>query len=232
MLHFAVAYAAFLAAHSLSAVRPVRAWLVARLGERRYLALYSLVSLVLLAWLVVAALRAPYVALWTPPAWAYAAPLALVPPALMLIGAGLARPNPLSVSFAGAGFDPARPGVVGLTRHPVLWGFALWAFAHGPPNGNVVAVSLFGGLGLFALAGLPLVDRRARRRLGPDWERLARRTSVLPFAAWRRGRIGLAPTAADFIGAGLGLLTALALLAGLHERLFGADPLAAVRAAG
>jgi uncharacterized membrane protein len=42
----------------------------------------------------------------------------------------------------------------------------------------------------------------------------------------------LAPAAADLVGAGLGLLTALAFLAGLHALLFGVDPLALVWDAG
>ena len=42
--------------------------------------------------------------------------------------------------------DPAAPlaPIVTTTRHPVLWGFLIWAVAHLPPNGDVVSIVLFG----------------------------------------------------------------------------------------
>jgi uncharacterized membrane protein len=48
---------------SSSALRPA---LVGRLGERAYLALYSLLSLLAIVWLVSAWNSAPQVQLWTP----------------------------------------------------------------------------------------------------------------------------------------------------------------------
>ncbi len=57
-LEMTAAFALFLASHSLAARRAIRAHLVRALGEAGYLVLYSLVSLLALAWLVVAAGRA------------------------------------------------------------------------------------------------------------------------------------------------------------------------------
>jgi len=221
MSEFALAGIVFLAAHSLPSIRPARAWLRDRLGARGYAAAFSLASLALLAWLLSAAVRAPYVALWAPPVWAYHLALLLAPLGTVLVVAGLLRANPLSIGFVTRGFDPDRPGLAGISRHPVLWGFLMWAVGHVPANGDLVSVSLFTALGLFSLAGFWLVDRRHRRQLGePEWRRLSARAPALPFAAG-------APRfqATDALALLLGALAAAALLGGLHRWLFGADPL-------
>ena len=224
MTEFAFAGIVFLAAHSLPSIRPVRAWLRTRLGARGYALAFSVSSLVLLAWLLSAAVRAPDVALWTPPVWAYHLSLLLAPLGTVLVVAGLIRPNPLSIGFVTGGFDPARPGLAGITRHPVLWGFLLWAVGHVPANGDLVSVSLFTALGLFALAGFWLVDRRHRRQLGPaEWQRLRAHAPALPCTA--------GPPrfqAIDAIALILGALAATILLGGLHLWLFGVDPLIGV----
>ncbi|MBK1695947.1 NnrU family protein [Rhodovibrio salinarum] len=221
MTEFALAGLVFLAAHSLPSIPPARAWLRNTLGPRGYAVAFSVSSLVLLAWLLSAAIRAPYVALWTPPVWAYHLTLLLAPIGTVLVVAGLVRANPLSIGFVTRGFDPERPGLAGVTRHPVLWGFLFWAAGHIPANGDVVAVSLFGALGLFSLAGFWLVDRRHRRQLGArGWNRLSAAAPTLPFA---RGLPRFQVT--DGVALLLGILAAAALLGGLHVWLFGVDPL-------
>lgn len=226
MAEFLAALLAFLLSHSLPERTGLRRRLAAAIGERTYLILYSLLSIVLLVWLISAALRAPFVLLWPLQAWHYYVPLALMLPASMLLVGGAVTPNPLSIGFSRRRFDPGRPGLVGVTRHPILWAFALWSFAHLVANGDLVSAILFGGFGLFALSGMAILDRRKRRRLGGDWQRLAARTSAIPFAAllagraswrWRAGEL-----AATLIG---GALLYCALLR-LHPIVFGIDPAA------
>ena len=224
MLEFLLALAAFLAAHVLPARSGLRAALVARVGERAYLVGYSLLSLALLAWLIHAAIGAPVVPLWPVSLAHYWIALVLMLPASMLMVGGAASPNPLSVSLGSAGYDPAAPGLVGVTRHPLLWGFALWALAHVLPNGELVPLIMFGGFGIFALSGMLIVDRRKRRQLGAEWDRLSAPTSALPFAAWfrdpvaRRWRPGVG---AMTVAGGTALYL---LLLWLHPRVIGPDP--------
>lgn len=224
MLEFVLALLVFLAAHVVPGRTGLRAALVARAGERRYLLGYSLLSLALLFWLISAAIQAPVVPLWAPSLDHYWFALVLMLPASMLLVGGVASPNPLSVSFGAAGYDPAAPGLVGVTRHPLMWGFLLWALAHVLPNGELVPLIMFGGFGLFALAGMMVIDRRKRRQHGDEWERLASSTSVLPFAAWfrdpmaRRWRPGAAVMT---LAGGTGLYL---LLLWLHPRVIGPDP--------
>ncbi len=186
---FAV-FALFLASHVVPARPPVRARLVRWLGERGYLGLYIGVSIAVLAWLIVAAGRAPYVALWDFALWHLWVPMLAMPAACTLAAFGVGAANPLSIAGGrAADFDPQAPGIAGVTRHPLLWALALWSGSHVVPNGDLAHVLLFGSFTLFALIGARAIDCRLRRRLGAaEWDRLARRTSFLPFAAWVAGR--------------------------------------------
>lgn len=223
MQNFLLALAVFLASHVLPARLGLRSWLTRRIGEGAYLAGYSLLSLLLLAWLIDAAIRAPVIPLWPTGLGAYQLALALMLPASMLLLGGLLTPNPLSIGFVRVAYDPVRPGLVGITRHPLLWGFALWAAVHVVANGELVPLIMFGGFALFALLGMWVVDRRKRRQLGIEWSRLAAPTSVLPFAAWsrpaaRRWRVG------DLLLTLVGGIALYVLLLWLHPRLIGPDP--------
>ncbi len=221
---FFLALAAFFATHSLPAVRPLRRRAVRAIGERAYIGLYSLVSLAALAWVVAAALAAPYLPLWQYRSWTVWVPTVLMAPACLLLVCGATSPNPLSIG-PRRGYDPRDPGIVAVTRHPVLWGFALWAGGQLFPNGDLAAVIMFAMFLSFALLGMPLIDAKRRRELGVEpWQRLAADTSLVPFAAAIAGRTQIRWRA---IGAPrLGASAALyALLVAGHQWLFGVWPL-------
>jgi uncharacterized membrane protein len=44
-------------------------------------------------------------------------------------------------------------------RHPMLWGTVIWAVAHLLVNGDLASVVLFGGLGLWALGTMAVINR-------------------------------------------------------------------------
>jgi uncharacterized membrane protein len=210
---FAAAWAVFLVTHAVPARPPVRARLVARLGERGYLLAYVAVSLLALGWLIAEALAAPRVVLWWTEPWMLWMSMLAMTAVCLLIAFAVAAPNPLSFGGANpARFDPERPGIAGVARHPLLWALALWAGAHLLANGEVALALLFGSFAGFALLGMGIIDRRQRRRMGrAAWAALAARTSMLPGAAlvsgrWRpRGRIDRRRLAAG-IALWLGLL--------------------------
>jgi len=227
MLEFATALAAFLVSHRLPAATRLRPWLVERIGENTYRVLYGAFSIVILAWLISAAVRAPIITLWEPLTWHALMPVILMPVTAVLITAAAVSPNPLSISLRSSAYDPAHPGIVAVTRHPMLWGFALWALSHVIANGDLVSFILFGGLTVFALHGMSLFDRRMKQRLGEaEWHRLADGTSVMPFAAMIRGKAqyGLDGRLALATLAGLGIFVWFVLHG--HEALIGIDPLA------
>ena len=181
---FVAALTVFLVSHVLPATRSLRAGIVNSLGDRGYLTIYSAISLIVLVWLISATERAPFVSLWGFAPWRLWVPNLAMPLVCLLITLGLSKPNPLSFGIRRAAkFDPGRPGIVGIARHPILWAIALWAGAHVVPNGDLAHVLLFGSFSLFAVLGMLVVDHRARRRLGEEeWSRLASRTSLIPFA--------------------------------------------------
>lgn len=216
MTEFALAFLVFLASHSLPTRPPLRRRLVAAIGARTFQLAYSAASLALLVWLISAAQRAPYIALWPPAVWQWHVTLAVMPVAFVLIVIGLAVPNPLSVSVRRAPADWAPSGLLRLVRHPLLWGLALWGAAHALPNGDLALVVLFGGLAVFALAGIPLVERRRKRELG-----------TARFAELASARPGYRDLGTQALAGALGLGLFAALLA-LHPWLIGVDPLAAL----
>lgn len=90
--------------------------------------------------------------------------------------------------------------------------------AHALATGTVAALLVFGPFLLLALIGMPVLDARARRRLGVETGmRWAEHTGRL--AGWARG---LAEAGPWRVAGGLGLYV---LLLGLHRCLVGFDPL-------
>ncbi|PTE21982.1 NnrU family protein [Cereibacter changlensis JA139] len=191
-LSFFAALFLFFATHFLPARGGLREALIARLGRRGYFALYGGLSVALLAWLVAAAARAPYVELWPNLPWQRWAPTLVMPVALFLVVAGIRLPYPYTLGGRrDRPFNPLYPGFAAVTRHPLLWALALWSGAHLLPNGDLAHVILFGSFLGLSLAGMRVFDARARRAMSPDDARIAFRAtellSPLPLfsAIWR-----------------------------------------------
>lgn len=225
MTELIAAVLVFLASHAVPSLKPVRGTLVARLGERLFRILYSMLSLAVLVWLGVAYARAPTIEVWAMRPWMLWVPALVMPIACLLFVGTLTAPNPLSISASRAAYDPARPGIVSITRHPLMAAFALWAGAHMVPNGDVASLILFGLLFLLSLAGPPSLDAKRRATLGEaEWRRLAGPTSTLPLAAVLAGRTRL-----DAAGIGIKRVVLALLLYGLlilaHPWAIGVSPL-------
>jgi len=220
MTHLALATAAFVGMHYLSST-PLRAALVKALGENAYLGLYSLVSVATLGWMIWAYPRAPAATLWP---GLRLAPLALMPVALVLFTCAVMTRNPSAVLQQGALRSPdAVRGILRVTRHPMMWAFALWGLCHLLARGDAASLIFFGGFVLLALSGTLLIDARKAATLGEDWKRFAAATSNIPFAAIIAGRNSFRPGEIGWTK----ILTGLALYAGLlvlHPTLFGARP--------
>ena len=223
MFELVVAAVVFTGGHFLLSSRPVRGPLVAAMGERPFLAVYSLIALVALAWMVWAYSRAPVVLLWPSPEWTRWLALVLVLPAAILFVAALRPDNPTAVSGHPGAIDPDRLGIFAVTRQPMLWGFSLWAIAHIPANGDLASLVLFGAILLLALPGGFVIDYRLRRDDPEGFAKLAAQTSNLPFAAIAAGRARLQPRALAVPVAGGAVLYLVLLFA--HPWLFGVAPL-------
>jgi uncharacterized membrane protein len=224
MTEFSLALSVFLAAHLIPASPGLRSRLIATMGRTTYLSAYSVLSLGLLAWLILAAQRAETVLLWHPAPWQWHVPFLAMPVAAFLLIAGLAWPNPLSISLR-SGEEPGP--IVAVTRHPVLWGFLIWAASHIPANGSLVAVLLFGGMAAFSMLGFFLLDLKARKRMGSErWRTRSDGTSIVPFKALLQGRAPWTPLRPLMLPALVAILAYAWFVLQGHALLIGPDPLA------
>jgi len=211
---------AFLATHFISST-PLRPLIAQAIGERGYLAAYSLVAFATLGWMVWAFNRAPVEPLWT---GLRLAPAILMPLSFILLACGLFSRNPTAVGQAKAmaSAEPAR-GIIRVTRHPMMWSFILWALAHILARGEMKATVFFGAFLVLAALGALFIDRRKAQTLGEDWTRFAAVTSYFPFLAIAQGRNRLDLKEIGWRNPLIGLLL-YGLVFWFHSMLFGLRP--------
>jgi uncharacterized membrane protein len=141
-----IGLAVFLGSHTLVTLRPQRAALIARIGERPYKALFALVSLVgiLLIGYGFAQYRAAgYINIWMPPRWTRHVTELLMWPAIIAIVAA---------------YIPSE--IKRVLKHPMLAGVKLWAVAHLISNGDLGSIILFGSILAWAVYDRILLKRR------------------------------------------------------------------------
>ena len=191
-LSLVIAGIAFCGSHVLLSSTRLRGSLRDQLGERGFLAVYSLTSLAVFAWFVAAYATAPTIMLWPRQRWTALVPVLVMPLAAILLVAGYSTRNPTAVGMErSARADDPAPGILSVTRHPVMWAIGLWAVAHLIANGDLSSVLFFGSLAVLALGGTVLIDRKKQLALGSNWPRLTQVTSNLPIAALLTGRTKL-----------------------------------------
>ncbi len=171
---FIAGFAVFFVSHAVPVRGAIKSRISTLISPRGFTIVYSTLSTAILAWLIVAAGRAPYIEIWAFAPWQKHVPLAGMAIATIVTALAIGRPNPLS--FGGSNnsrFDPQNPGLVGWLRHPLLFVLLIWSLAHIVPNGDLAHIILFGVFAGFALLGHLLINRRQKRLLGTaEWSRL------------------------------------------------------------
>jgi uncharacterized membrane protein len=192
---------AFVGTHFILS-HPLRRPLVGALGDKGFMALYSVVAFATLGGIGWAYPRTPATApLWNvgDGIWALATVLMLFA-SVMLLGS-MVR-NPAMPGSADAATAEAR-GVYGITRHPMLWAFAVWGAVHilvYPVTKNIiVALAII----VLSLAGAALQDRKKAALDPQGWTAWEGRTSYWPFAAIAAGRARFGGFGAHAPGGGL-----------------------------
>ena len=224
MLNLTTAALFLIGTHFGIASTSLRAELVARIGEGAYRAVYSLLALVALVWLVTAWRAAPLVPLWPVGAGLRHLALALMPLAFLFLVCAVTASNPTAI---GQRPDPdvtPAMGMIRITRHPFMWGIGLWALLHLAANGDVASVLFFGSLAALALVGTFLIDARRTRENAPGWGVFLQATSNLPFVAILERRQKLVASEIGLWRVALAL-AAYVVLFWLHPWLFGVSPL-------
>ncbi len=221
------AAAFFVLLHLLVSGTALRGVLVGAIKEGPYMALFSLASLGGIVWLSMAygQARGTGEVLWDLGAGARHGSLLIMLVAFLLIVPGLFTANPSSVKQEGAlDKGEAVKGILRVTRHPFLWGVAIWAVGHLLVNGDTPSLILFGALLVLALCGGPSIDAKRRKALGAKYEAFVARTSNVPFAAILSGKQKLSLGEIGWWK----LLLAVVIWAALlwaHPMLFGVAPL-------
>lgn len=171
-----LACTAFVGTHFLMS-HPWRARMVYALKPGGFLLFYSIVSLIAFAWMAYEFTRAPKAAaLW--PAddimWAIATVLMLLA-SVLFVGSFVRNPSLPGASEKLAAQKPF--GVYKVTRHPMMWGFALWGVSHilvaARPDNFIFSGSII----FLALAGAKGQEIKKRKLVGVEWDAWLRHTS-------------------------------------------------------
>lgn len=228
MTSLIIAAAVFVLMHLLVSGTALRGAIVKVIGEGPYMGLFSLASLAVIVWLSMAYgdARGSGAVFWGAATGAKHAALAIMLIALLFVVVGLTTPNPTSVKQEAVLSRPdAVKGMLRITRHPFLWGVALWAAAHLLVNGDTPSLILFGAMLALAVFGTTSIDAKRRKALGPEWDAFAAKTSNVPFAAILSGRQTLSIGEIGWWRIALAVLVWAALILA-HPLLFGVSPLA------
>jgi uncharacterized membrane protein len=158
---------------------PLRAPLVRAVGEGPFRGIYSLVALITFGGMIYYYGRIGR----EPPLWAVGEAQWIVATLLMWLGSIL-----FVGSFVG---NPALPGARGpsgpphgvfaITRHPMMWGFALWAIVHLAVVAMPKALVFDGAIIFLALVGAAMQDKKKRKLMGESWHQWSAQTAFVPF---------------------------------------------------
>jgi uncharacterized membrane protein len=203
----------------------LRGKIVGLIGERRYQGLFSLMSLIGIIWLSRAYGQAEYLQLWGQAQLLRPVALIGMLVAFFFVVLAFTTPNPTAVGGEAllAEKEPAR-GIQRITRHPFLWGVALWSLMHLLLNGDLASVVFFGSFLILAIGGPFSIDRKRKKTSGDAWNRFAAVTSNVPFMAIIQGRNSLKIGELGWWRALLALVFYGAFLH-FHKTLFGVSPL-------
>jgi uncharacterized membrane protein len=171
---------AFLGTHFLLS-HPLRAPLVRAMGEGPFRGFYSLVALVTFGAMIYFYAKIGR----EPPLWDAGEAGWIAGTLLMWLGAilfvGSFMGNPALPGARGPRGEPPR-GVFAITRHPMMWGFALWGIVHLALVAMPKAMFLDGSIIILALAGASAQDRKKEKLIGDRWHEWTAQTTFWPFA--------------------------------------------------
>jgi len=170
----AAAAAAFVGTHFLLS-HPLRKPMVDTVGSAAFLGIYSAVA---------------------------AATIVMLLASILLMGSIVrnpALPNPGRPTAVPA---EAR-GVYAVTRHPMMWAFALWGICHIAVYPAAANIILAAAVIILALAGAALQDRKKEALQHDTWPEWEMKTSYWPFGAIVSGKARLGGFSMHTLGGGL-----------------------------
>ncbi|RAS26352.1 NnrU family protein [Paraburkholderia bryophila] len=187
----AVAAVAFVGSHFLLS-HPLRGVLVRAIGAAGFQGIYSLVAFATLGWLIWAYVKAPLTSPFWPVGdvlWAVVTVVMLIA-SILLMGSLIRNPALPTMGQPGA-FPEVALGVFAVTRHPMMWSFALWGLCHIAVFPIAKNMILGAAVIVLALVGSVMQDRKKEQLQPEQWPVWESKTSYLPFAAIVAGRARL-----------------------------------------
>lgn len=178
----------FLAIHLLVSGTRLRDAIVATIGERVYQGLFALASLGAITWMCIAfnaADASTYNRLLYDAGHFRDLGILVIFIAFALIVPGVTRRSPTSVGGEGV---TKIDGVLRITRHPFLWGVAIWSGFHMIATGTLASLIFFATFFVLALLGTHAIDIKMQRKRPREWQAISAQTSNLPFGAIAAGR--------------------------------------------
>ena len=182
----------FVLGHLGLSAHAIRGPAVAKLGNNGFQGIYSLVAFAAMGLMVWGFHVAPFIELWSLGRWSRWVPIVTMPIAVFLMVCGFSTKSATAVGQESVLKEkPGPQGIFRITRHPALWGFALWGATHLIPNGDIASSLLFVAIFVLSIAGMLHIDSRRKMALGDQWDQYAAQTSLIPFAAIVSGRASL-----------------------------------------
>ncbi|HWU49368.1 MAG TPA: NnrU family protein [Asticcacaulis sp.] len=193
MWMLALACAFFLAIHLMISATALKDRVIGRIGGTAYYILFALLSLGGLIWMGIAFGMAlddsMNVVLWSSGTFLRVIGILGNFLAFLLVVIGYTSPSPTNMVALWRMPDHPVTGIIRITRHPVLAGIGLWALTHMVCNGNLAAWIFFGSLLALCALGANTIDRKRALLMGEVYEKIKRRTSIVPFVAMLEGRV-------------------------------------------
>ena len=188
LLELSAASVAFVGIHMAMSSNQIRTPMLARLGRNSFRLVYSVISAVLFTWMITAYIHAPTLDVFEANVPMKHVSLTAMGLACFFIVFGYTTSNPMAVGKQGKGVETQARGVLKITRHPVMWGTALFALCHMLASGHVAALIFFGAIAFLAIAGANHIDNNKRRNEKGDWDDFMQATSFVPLVAIIKGR--------------------------------------------
>lgn len=159
---------------------PLRAPLVKLLGAGGFQIAYSLVSFATLGWVYFAFIAAPPADLPGSGDIGWIIATVLAWPAMVLLAGSFVGNPALPTPMAEAQARAEPKGVFRVTRHPMMWSFGLWAASHMVLLWSTRTMVTALAMGILALVGAKLQDRKKEVLMGDAWAQWEGKTSYWP----------------------------------------------------
>jgi len=170
---------AFVGSH-FAMSHPLRARLVKAVGPGGFQGVYVAVSAATLAWVYFAFTAAPPADLSGSGEVGWIIATVLMLPAMVLLAGSFVGNPALPTPMAEAQARAEPKGVFLITRHPMMWAFGLWAASHMVLLWSMRTMITAFAIGLLALLGAHMQDRKKAELMGGAWKEWSAKTSYWP----------------------------------------------------